>query len=192
MTIAVYIDSCAWNYLYEHEIVLECELPPSRFAIYVTREVEIELCTIPDVGRDGLDKRALKAYIKRNIDRSPVKTSSVFGFYSRGPDGTPSPVQVYGGFGVGTFQSEEERDFYARSEVEHQTQNRKRTDTGLSKNQADASLAAKSFSAIVLTNERMNKSGPLKIASDLGGRVVFLSEEVKPSGLTLGEYLNRL
>lgn len=190
MTIGVYIDSCAWNYLYDNAIDLERELPPSRFAIYLTREVEIELSAIPDIGCDGVDKSALKAYIKQGIDRLPVTTSYVFGFQSLEPDGTQSPVQVYGGFGVGTFQSEEERDFYARPEMEQQLQRGKPSNSGLGKNQADASLAAKSLSSVVLTNERMNKNGPLRVASDLGGRVIYLEAQVKPSGLTIGEYLD--
>lgn len=189
MTIAVYIDSCAWNYLYSNAIDLAHELPPHRYSIYITREVEIELSAIPDIGCDGNDKSALKAYIKQGIDRLPVTTSYVFGFQTLEPDGTPSPVQVYGGFGTGTFQSEEERTFYARPEIAQQLQSGKKSNSGLGKNQADASLAAQSVLAIVLTNERMNKTGPLKVAADLGGRVVYLAAQVKPSGLTIGEYL---
>lgn len=187
--ISVYIDSCAWNYLYEHDLDLEQELPPSRFAIYVTREVEIELNAIPDEGRGDVDKTALKAYIKQNIDRRPVTTSSVFGFCTCEPDGTTSAIQTYGGFGVGTFQSADESAFYARPEIQQKLQRLGKPKTGLSKDQADASLAVKSFDSIVLTNEGMNKSGPLKIAAGLGGRVVFLEAEVDPSGRRIGEYL---
>lgn len=192
MIIGVLIDSCAWNYLYKNEINLERELPPNRFRVYVTREVEIELGAIPEVGRDGTDKRALKAYIKQGIDRLPVKTSYVFGFQSIEPDGTPSPVQVYGGFGVGTFQSKEATEFYAIPEIKQQIHSGKKSNSGLGKNQADASLAAKSFHSIVLTNERMNKTGPLKVAADLGGKIVYLEAQVKPSGLTIGEYLESI
>jgi len=151
--------------------------------------VEIELNEIPIIGSDGVDKSALKAYIKQSMARLPVTTSYVFGFQSLEPDGTPSPVQVYGGFDVGTFQSEEERNFYAKPEIKQHLQSGKKTNSGLGKNEADASLAAKSLSSIVLTNERMNKSGPLKKASKQGGRVIYLEAEVKPSGLKIGEYL---
>ncbi len=189
MSIAVYIDSCAWNYLFDHSIDLEVELPRDRFSVYVTREVEIELEAIPDVGSDGTDKGSLKRYINQNIDQKPVKTSSFFGFQTLEPDGTPSPLQVNGGFDVGTWPSEEEQDFYSKPEITQQLQSMKRTKSGLGKNQADASLGAKSLSAIVLTNERMDKAGPLKVAADLGGKVVYLSAQVKPSGLTIGDYL---
>ena len=192
MTIAVYIDSCAWNYLYEKAVDLAKELPQSQFSIHVTREVEIELCAIPEVGCDGADKGLLKAYIKQGISSAPVKTSYVFGFQTLEPDGTPSPVQVYGGFIVGTWQSEEERNFYAKPEIEQQLRSGKRAKSGLGKNQADASLAAKSLSSIVLTNERMNKTGPLKLAAELGGKVVYLQDQVEPSGLSIGNYLSSM
>ena len=189
MTIAVYIDSCAWNYLYEKSVDLAKELPRSQFSIYVTSEVEIELGAIPDVGSDGTDKGLLKAYIKQSLSSTPVETSYTFGFRTMEADGTPSPVQVYGGFNVGTWLSDEERNFYANSEIEKQLQSGKKTKSGLGKNQTDASLASKSLTAIVLTNERMNKTGPLKLATALGGKVIYLQDQVEPSGLRIGEYL---
>ncbi|WP_057092984.1 hypothetical protein KV708_19350 [Comamonas thiooxydans] len=192
MTIHVFIDSCAWNYLYENEVDLEKELPPDRFSIRLVREVEIELQAIPDVGGDGVDKSGLKAFIRRNIERLPVTTSYTFGFATLESDGTPSKTQVYGGFNVGTFQPKEERDFYARSEIQQQLQNGKKTKSGLGKNEADASLAAKSVLNIVLTNERMNKSGPLRVASVSGGRVIYLEDQVLPSGLKIGDFIDSL
>lgn len=188
-TIVVYIDSCAWNYMFENAIDIGKELPSNRFSIYVTREVEIELNAIPDVGCDGEDKGALKSYIMQNISRSPVTTSHVFGFQSLESDGTPSPIQVYGGFDVGAFQSAGERDFYSKPEIKQRLQSGKKANSGLSKNQADASLAVKSLSSIVLTNERINKAGPLKVTADIGGKVVYLAAQVKPSGLSIGDYL---
>lgn len=106
--------------MYEKAVDLAKELPQSQFSIHVTREVEIELGAIPEVGCDGADKGLLKAYIKQGISSAPVKTSYVYGFQTLEPDGTPSPVQVYGGFNVGTWQSEEERNFYAKPEIEQQ------------------------------------------------------------------------
>lgn len=190
MTIPVYIDSCAWNYLYENGIDLKKELAPSRFSVRITREVEIELSAIPDTGCDGADKRALKDYIKKNIHKQPVVTSSVFGFASVERDGTPSPVQIYGGFDQGTWQSRDEHDFYSRPEIQLQLQKGKKANSGLDKNQTDASLAAKSLTGFVLTTEGKSKTGPLKVAADLGKKVVYLSD--KPSGLSIGDYLLEL
>ncbi|QBG90382.1 hypothetical protein [Xanthomonas oryzae] len=186
MTIAVYIDSCAWNYLHEKAIDLLSELPPDKYALYLTREVEIELEAIPD----GEKKQTLKDYIKSSLERSSIRTTSVFGFQTDGIDGVPSKVQVYRGFGQGTFQSATDRAFYASPEIKSQLVGKKPRKSGLSANQADASLAARSFGAFVLTTDK-NK-GPLKTASELGGKIVYLTAEVEKSGLTLGQYMASL
>lgn len=189
MSISVYIDSCAWNYLYNNKINLEIELPPNEFSIFITSEVEIELHAIPNTGSDETDKRELKTYINNSINKYPVATSAVFGFMTVEPDGAPSPVQVHGGFGSGAFQSNEERNFYERPEVAKQLHSGKKSNSGLGKNEADASLAAKSFSSFVLTNERIKKPGPLRTASQLGGKVIYLEDEIKPTGKKIGDYL---
>ncbi len=48
MKIFIYIDSCAWNYILEHGIVLEEELPKQRYELRVTPEIDSELAAIPD------------------------------------------------------------------------------------------------------------------------------------------------
>ncbi|ASK99062.1 hypothetical protein [Xanthomonas citri] len=186
MTIAIYIDSCAWNYLHDRAIDLATELPSDIYTLHLTREVEIELEAIPNGGK----KEALKAYIFASIERCSIKTASVFGFQTLESDGLPSKAQVYGGFGQGTFQSDADRKFYALPEVKCQLRGKSSRKTGLSNNQADASLAARSFGAFVLTNDE--KPGPLKLAANKGGKIVYLAEEVDKSGLTLGEYMSRL
>lgn len=192
MTITVYIDSCAWNYLHENNINLIQEFPPNQFTIRVTREVEIELNAIPDKSIDNIDKRPLKAYIKQGLEILPVRTSHVFGFASVESDGTLSPVQTFGGFDVGAFQTEAERDFYKLPEVKQQLLHAKKTKSGLGKNEADASLAVKSLSSIVLTNERLNKNGPLKVAAEMGWQIIHLKAQIEPSGKRIGEYLKSL
>lgn len=76
MTIAVYIDSCARNYLQEKKINLLAELPPDIYKLFLTREVEIEIEAIPENEK----KKALKDYIRMNIENAAIKTTSVFGF----------------------------------------------------------------------------------------------------------------
>lgn len=188
MTIAVYIDSCAWNYLQEKGINLLAELPPDIYKLYLTREVEIEIEAIPDNEK----KQALKDYIRANIENAAVKTTSVFGFQTIEPDGSPSKVQVYGGFGQGTFQSPEDRKYYASPEVQAQLVGKAKRKTGLGANQADASLAVRSSQAFVLTNEDLQKAGPLKLAAENGGKIVYLCAQVDRSGLTLGQYMASL
>ncbi len=48
--ISVFIDSSAWNFLFEQGIDLVRELPTSEFALYITQEVDIELRAIPNIG----------------------------------------------------------------------------------------------------------------------------------------------
>lgn len=192
MATLVYIDNCAWDYLFSKQIDLASELPRDSFELCITREVEIEVGSIPDTGKDGSDKRSLKKYIQESIDANQVQTTSVFGFASLEPDGSLSKIQVYGGFDQGTFQSNADRDWYASKEVQDRLREKPVRSSGLSVDQADASLAVRSFGAIVLTNERKGKPGPLSMAADQGGRVIHLSCEVEPSGLSLGQYLKRM
>lgn len=184
MTINVNIDSCAWNYLFEHQINLEEAFPSEKFTLSVTREVEIELLAIPDKA----EKQALKAYIADSIATHNVRTTSVFGFASVEPDGTLSKVQVCGGFGQGTFQSDEDRHWYASDDVNRLLHGKAKKKSGLSDNQADASLAVRSFNAIVLTGEKPTKPGPLKLAAKQGGQIIYI-HEVKQSGLSLKDYI---
>jgi hypothetical protein len=104
---------CAWNVLFRQGIDLYAELPPSDFRLLISREIEIELEAIPDVDKNGADKRPLKQYIRETIARCGVHTTSTFGFSELG--GTSGP-QRFGGFNQGTFQSNADRDWYARPE----------------------------------------------------------------------------
>jgi hypothetical protein len=188
MTTSVIIDSCAWDYLFEHQVNLSDVFLPDRYTLSVTREVEIEILAIPDIGKDLEDKMDLKSYITTCIANHNVQTSSVFGFASVEPDGSLSKVQAYGGFGQGTWQSEADRRWYGSSEVKSLLHGKAKRTSGLSRNQADASLAVRSFDSIVLTNERKTNSGPLQLAADQGGQVVYL-EDVEHSGLSLKDYI---
>jgi hypothetical protein len=197
MTIPVFIDSCAWNYLFKHGIDLTRELPREEFALFMPREVEIEIGNIPDDGKDSegknrVDKRPLKSYIKNSIEANRVRTTSVFGFASLEPDGSLSKIQTFGGFNQGTFQSEHDRAWYASEVVKQHFPGNKIQNSGLGKNQADASLAVRSFSSIILTDERKGKAGPLSIAAEQGGHIVYLRDEVETSRLSLRAYLCKL
>jgi hypothetical protein len=188
MTLPVIIDCCAWNYLFDCQVDLTDVFPRDEYAIFITREVEIELRAIPDKGKDGTDKRALKSYIAESIKAHRVRTSSIFGFASLEPDGSLSEVQVYGGFGQGTFQSQADRSWYSSGDVRRFLDDKRKKNSGLIDNQADASLAVRSFDSLVLTNEFKSTRGPLHLASEHGGRVIYI-EDVEQSGLSLKEYI---
>ena len=191
MKTGVFIDSCAWNELCSDNVDLTEVFPYDRYSLHVTREVEIELLAIQPTGKNGTDNRKLKTYIADSIAAHSVQTTSVFGFASVEPDGSLSQVQVYGGFGQGTWQSEADRRWYASDEVKSLVVNKGKRESGLAKNQADASLAVRSFTSIVLTNEGKEKSGPLRLAVAHGGRVVYLAD-VKESKLSLKDYIAKL
>lgn len=190
--IHVYIDSCAWNYLFRNQLDLAQELPGDRYSLCVTREVEIEIDAIPATGKDGIDKRALKQFIADAIETNSVQTTSVFGFASVEPDGSLSKIQVFGGFDQGTFQSTADREWYESEAVTKLLDGKKLSGSGLGKAQADASLAVRSFGAVVLTDERKDKNGPLKLARKQSGCIVHLSEDLEPSGLALGAFMEKV
>ena len=191
MKAVVFIDSCAWNSLFKNRVDLADAFPDGEYTLALTREVEIEIAAIPDTGKDGTDKRELKAYIRRSIERHRVRTTSVFGFATYEPDGSLSKVQVYGGFGQGTWQSDADRRWYGSSEVKGLLHGKGKRKSGLSDNQADASLAVRSFESIVLTDEIKTKNGPLRLAAEQGGRVIYLAD-VEQSGLSLKDFIRSL
>jgi hypothetical protein len=185
MTTNVSIDSCAWNYLFEHQVNIAEVFPSDEYTLSVTREVEIELSEIPDKA----DKQALKVYIAESIATHNVQTTSVFGFAeacSVKQDGTE--VHVYGGFGQGTFESDADRDWYGSNDVKRLLHDKAKRPTGLGNDEADASLAVRSFDSIILTKESPMKKGPLFLAATQGGRIVYL-DEIEKSGLSLKEYI---
>jgi hypothetical protein len=172
--IAITLDNNVWDFLFQEGISLATELPAQEFAIFITREVEIETMAIPV----DVSKCALKDYIARTMASCDIRTTSVFGFASKGP----GPQRV-GGFGRGTWQSQIEREFYAAIR-ERYLLGKGQTKSQLSRNEADAAVAAQSFSSIALTCESSKKSGPLRFAAENGGKILYL-EGFGQSGRTL-------
>jgi hypothetical protein len=174
--IAVTIDSNVWNLFFEINLDLATELPPDRFKIFIPREVEIEIAAIPD----NAEKAALKDYIHAQMAALDVHTQSVFGFAHDG--GGP---QRCGGFGVGPWQSDTEREFYNLIRNQYLL-GKKATKSQLSKNEGDAALGANSFSSIVLTCDVT--PGPLTFALKNGGKVLDMRCFLK-LGVALADYV---
>lgn len=188
MTTAIYIDSCAWNYLFEAQVVMSDAFPRETFRLCITREIEIELFATRDTGIDGSDKRPLKQFIRESIAQHDIRTTGNFGFMTLSPDGTPSKAQVNVGFGQGPFQPQEDRDWYAKPEVRKLLDGKKLRPTGLSKYQGDASLGVRSFRSIVLTAEKKGTPGPIRLAKEQSGHILYL-EDLEASGQTLKEFV---
>lgn len=167
--VAVTIDNNVWDFLLNRGIDLASELPPDKFLLFIPREVEIEAAAIKD------NKK--KAYIWDTILKHNIQTTHTFGFAEFG---------MGGGF-QGRFQSQTEIDFYALIS-EQWLLGRKEKGSGLSGNEADAAVAALSFFSVVLTMEKPNKTGPLRIAAEHGGKVLYL-RNLNKVGLSLREYI---
>jgi hypothetical protein len=176
--IAITLDNNVWDFLFLRGLDLASELPLDQFAIFITREVEIEISAIPA----HPSKTALKDYIARTIVSCDIRTTSVFGFVLDGP----GPRRV-GGFDQGTWQSQTEREFYAAISEQYLLEKCKKN-SQLTDNEGDAAVAAQSFFSIVLTCERPNKSGPLRFAAEHGGKILYL-EGFDQSGVTLKAYI---
>jgi len=174
--IAVTLDNNVWDFLLRTGLDLGSELPRDLFAVFITREVEIETSAIPTT------KGELKDYVARTISSCDIRTTSVFGFARE----KPGPER-FGGFGQGTWQSQTEREFYAAIRDQYLI-GRREKNSQLNDNEADAAVAAKSFSSIVLTCEHPNKVGPLRFAAEHGGKILYLSD-FEQSGRTLSAYI---
>jgi hypothetical protein len=176
--IAITLDNNVWNFLHDRNIDLAIELPRERFAIFITREVEIETLAIP-----ATTKAALKEFIVRTIGDCEITTTWVFGFDS----GAGQGPQRYGGFGQGAWQSRTEAEFYDAIRRQYLT-NRGPKKSLLNGNEGDAAVGAQSFSSIALTCESPAKAGPLRYAAEHGGKILYLSD-FAASGQTLREYI---
>jgi len=179
MTISIFIDGSAWNVLCNQEIDLNAELPPDKFSIFSTNEVNIEIDATPDAGKDGVSKIKYKRYIAKAFEDRQIPPDSPFGFNTG-----PGP-QRFSPFNQGTFQSDQHREWYARPE--NKKYGKVNPATGLAKHEADASLAVHAFESIILTNDK--EPGPLKRSIKEGGKVVLLSTFERKS-ISLWDYIS--
>ena len=176
MPISVYIDNNVWDFLFDRRIDLAAELPRDEFCIAITREAEFEIPLIPP------EKAELKAFIEASIERCGIRTDKLFGFYD---ERFPPDEQRVGGFDEGRWASQEEVAFMDQQRTPLPRPKRK---TGLYAGEADTSLAARSFQAVVLSLDA--KKGPINDAYKQGGKVVFLTDFDR-SGLSLRDFIKR-
>lgn len=176
--ISVLIDNNVWDLLFKHKIDIGQELPRPYFGLSITGEANFEIEPLSS------KKPELYDFIMKSIDSSQIEEDCFFGFYD---ETLPPEKQRNGGFGSGRFISQEESDYLAAL---NEKINRKsvRKSTGLFKNEADVSIAARSVNSIVLTLDVQH--GPLKKAMDMGGKVISL-KQFDPSGESLKEYIMR-
>jgi len=166
MTISVYIDNNAWDLFFNAKIDLEKELPDNEFRLYMTREAEFEIPGMP------IEKRE---YVESFIGTGGIKTDSYFGFYD---DSLSPDEQRVGGFGDlfnpdvgGRFMTLEEYQFISTESNPVSLQKRP---TGLYKNEADVSLAARALHTAVLTCD--GKKAIKRVRTNHGGLVIDLKK----------------
>lgn len=176
--IAVTIDSNVWDQLFRFGLNLTAELPVERFALFIPREIEIELAAIPD----SPEKLALKEYIRRQIRDAKVKVSANLGF------ATNSGLQRRGGLGCGTFQSEDSRAFYGVIQKPYLV-GRSRRGSQLGHNEGDAAVGASSLASVVLTQD-VRKAGPIRVAIEHGGKILDMTN-FAPSGPALATLVEK-
>ncbi len=166
----IFLDSDVWDFLFDRKIDLAAEFPRDQFRLFVTREAEFEIPCIPE---------PKKTFVEAAIAKCEIETDTIFGFFddSHSPD-----EQRVGGFNQGRWVSQEEVNFRAS-----ETASASIRPTKLYKNEADVSLAGRSFlpHSAVLT---LNRKGPLKRAHEQGGKAVFLND-FDDSGLSLRDYV---
>jgi len=141
MKIDVYIDNNAWDIFFDQNIDLSKELPEEEFNLKITREAEFEIPQMPAPKRE---------YVEKYINNNKVKTDSFFGFYD---ESLPPDEQRVSEFGSihdpavgGRFISPAESQL-----MESEPIGPSKRPTGLLKNEADASLAARSLHSFVIT-----------------------------------------
>jgi hypothetical protein len=173
MVIKVYIDNNVWDFLFKRGLDLAIQLPCEEFCVCITREAEFEISPIPS--------DELKVFIKETTAKCSISSDPYFGFYD---ERHSQKEQRMGGFDHGRFATLEEDIFI--NQQGNPLKSEKKRKTGLYKDEADTSLAARSFHSVVLSLD--SKTGPIKTAYDQGGKVVFLTDFDR-SGLSLREFI---
>lgn len=151
--------------VFDAKVALATELPSDRFKLFLPREIEIETHSIPNAA----DKVQLRDYIAPQVHEAEIATTYTLGFANiRG-----GPERC-GGFGLGTFRSDEEISYY-NAIRERYLIGKPGRGSGLSKNEGDAALGAASLGSVVLTCD-LHKPGPiLEAIKHHGGKVVDMS-----------------
>lgn len=169
--ISVFVDNNAWDILYRRGVDLCTALPSPDFGLAITREAEFEIASIPD--------QDLLAYIHSSISSRQIPTDTYFGF---GTPGLPPGQQRVAGFNQGRFADLTETTILAAEAKRIKPTKRP---TGLFKNEADVSLAARSAHSILLTSDKKGLLG--QVEAKYGATVVDLSNW--PQGLPLGDFV---
>lgn len=162
MKIAVYPDSNIWNFLFDRNLDLRTELPPDEFDIFITQEAKLEIEAIPPA------KAELKAFIERTLSDRDVRTDALFGFAD--PNLPPEEQRVRG-FDEGRWASPQEIATIGTYAQKYREKDKR--PSRLYPDEADAALAARAYSSVVLSLDA--KKGPLSDVYAKGAKVLYLT-----------------
>lgn len=157
--ISLFLDSNAWDLFFERKIDLYLELPGDEFSIQITREAEFEILCMPTEKRQ---------YVETVFEAKAIPTDMYFGFYD---ESLPLEQQRFAGFNCGRFASDEELTLLCE---ERSSLGSTKRPTGLYKNEADVSLAARSMVSAVVTCD--GKKVIKRAKTRCGGAVIDLKK----------------
>ncbi|WP_248799910.1 hypothetical protein [Pseudomonas sp. MWU13-2105] len=169
MAVSVFIDNNAWDYLFSRKVDLAVDISVDDFVFSITREAEFEIRTLPE---------ELKVYVTKWITCGAVTTDTYFGFAEANSDGESR----VGGFDCGRFIDLAESEILSS---ENGVIKDKLRPTGLYKNEADVSLAARSVHSVILTSDTKKVLG--RVVSKYGGIVVNLA--LWPEDISFDSYM---
>ena len=177
MKIKLFIDNNAWDIFFDAKIDLIKELPDNEFSLYMTKEAEFEIPLMPSEKRE---------YVETFINKGRIETDTYFGFYN---ESLSPEEQRVGGFGDLNDQSAGGR-FIEEAEAaliqsEASSIGPAKRPTGLFKNEADVSLAARSLHSVVLTCD--GKKALKRAKENHGGIIVDLKKYQK--GKSLADFI---
>lgn len=172
MTKAIFIDSCAFNKLFEFGIEPE-DINGDEFQLYVTGEVLAEIDAIPDTE----EKAPIKLWISRVARSEGVKETGYFGF-------AESPGS--NGFDQGFLADLEQVNFLNETTSELGEARKK---TGFPKNHTDRILLSHGIIFSVLTAETVLGNSVLMDKALARGATVIRIQNFDPSKQGILEFL---
>lgn len=168
MKFNLFIDNNAWDVFFDEQIDLLQELPQNEFCLFMTKEAEFEIPQMPE------EKRR---YVENILQQEAIKTDGLFGFED---PNLPSDEQRVVGFDCGRFCPTEESEFISSESI-----GGTKRPTGLYKNEADISLAARSLHSVVLTCD--GKKALKRAKNNHGGTIIDLKKF--KSGTSLAHFI---
>ncbi|MFZ2432543.1 MAG: hypothetical protein WAW57_15500 [Lutibacter sp.] len=170
----VFIDSCAVNVLFDNSIDISAEFPEELYELIITLGVKQELLDIPD-------EKPVKKYAMALIENINIEEASFFGFSDL--DNPENDSRYIGGFGSGSFASDEQIEFLDETEIKLGPKRK----SGLAKNETDRDLLALSLKSVTLTAES-NIGGMSQTAEGRDSKIINIKNWA-PTKMALRAYV---